>query len=92
MTPIQNLKLSLLQIIIVLRVHEREQLSLFCTFQKKLRVQDLQVHRDSFTRMELKLSKIIGVVSVIVIPIPMIYYFLLRYMIDISDDYLAAGL
>lgn len=45
---INLLKVALTQSFILLRVHEHLALLMFCIFQKKLRVQDLDIHKDSF--------------------------------------------
>ena len=51
-TPMILLKVALVVIFITVRAHELELLLILCVFQKKLRVQDLEVHRDSFIRLE----------------------------------------
>ena len=73
------IKVSLVLVFILLRAHEHEALLMFCIFQNKLRVHDLQVHKDSFHRIERQLNRIFIWAAAIIIPIPFVYYFAMRY-------------
>ena len=78
------IRVTLLQIFLTMQVHENEALVLFCIFQKKLRVEDLQVHRDTFHKIERRLTKVFIWITFILSCITLLYYMVFRYLIPIS--------
>ena len=53
-----QIKIDLVVIFIVTITHEYENLLVFVNFQRKLRLQDLNVERDVFVRLEKRIKKI----------------------------------
>ena len=59
------LKLDLIILFILVRAHEQESLLAFVHFQKKMRLEDLSVQRDTFMCLEKRLDKIFTITTVV---------------------------
>ena len=79
-TPINFAKVSIILVFVLMRAHEQEALLFFCLFQRKLRVEQLEVYRDSFRRSEKKLGLVFVVLPAVLVPLPIIFYIIIRYI------------
>ena len=74
-------KIDLLILFILLRAHEYENLLIFINFQRKLRLQNLNVERDNFRRLEKKANRLF-IIAAIVFLIPNCFFIFGRELIE----------